>query len=135
MPEVIAPEQPAWAGSNWQSYCVRLSGSFEQRQVMQDMLDLGIATRPGIMCAHQEIAYEAQVWSCGRDREVCGCEPHACAQLHESETARATCILLPIFHEMTDAQQSRVVDALQQACRRTIDNPSTKSDSQQPQSA
>ena len=49
--------EPAWARSNWQSYCVRLDGDLDQRAVMQHMLDRGIATRRGIMCAHLEPAY------------------------------------------------------------------------------
>src|SRR6267143_102146 len=43
--EVEAPVEPAWARSNWQSYCVRLADGYHQRQIMQLMLDSGIATR------------------------------------------------------------------------------------------
>ncbi len=48
---------PTGRDSNWQSYCVRLSAELDQRTVMQHMLDEGIATRRGIMCAHLEPAY------------------------------------------------------------------------------
>ena len=42
-----APREPAWARSNWQSYCVRLAPDLDQRMFMQGMLDRGIATRRG----------------------------------------------------------------------------------------
>ena len=34
--------EPAWARTNWQSYCVELSGIVDQRAVMQRMLDAGV---------------------------------------------------------------------------------------------
>ncbi len=73
IPGLILPTEPEWARSNWQSYCVRLPENTDQRQVMQAMLDEGIATRRGIMCAHLEPAYSAAgSWRCaaGRMRAV-----------------------------------------------------------------
>ncbi|PYS38236.1 MAG: aminotransferase DegT [Acidobacteria bacterium] len=113
IPGLVLPQEPAWARSNWQSYCVRLPRSCEQRVVMQKMLDEGIATKPGIMCAHREPAYQNQVWSCGE-----GCIPAKCIHLTESEKAQTQCILLPLFHEITEEDQVRVVDALRTACYR-----------------
>jgi perosamine synthetase len=97
------PYEPAWAHSNWQSYCVRLPEGTDQRAVMQFMLDNGIATRRGIMCAHLERAY-----SCLDLR----------FPLTESELAHQDCILLPLYADMTDAEQRCVVDVLREACRR-----------------
>lgn len=57
VPHVKAPEEPSWARSNWQSYCVRLPRGSDQRRVMQVMLDKGVATRRGIMCIHREESY------------------------------------------------------------------------------
>ncbi|MFO0730017.1 MAG: DegT/DnrJ/EryC1/StrS family aminotransferase [Nitrospiraceae bacterium] len=45
------PVEPAWARSNWQSFCVGLPTECGQRETMQALLDAGIATRRGIMCA------------------------------------------------------------------------------------
>ncbi|PMB41957.1 aminotransferase DegT, partial [Fischerella thermalis CCMEE 5319] len=42
VPGLKLPTEPAWAKSNWQSYCVRLPQKSDQRQVMQTMLDAGI---------------------------------------------------------------------------------------------
>ena len=54
IPGLGLPAEPAWARSNWQSYCVRLPKGLDQRSVMQAMLDEGISTRRGIMCSHRE---------------------------------------------------------------------------------
>jgi perosamine synthetase len=106
------PTEPDWARSNWQSFCVRLTAKYSQVQVMQEMLDLGIATRRGIMCTHREPAYQQEKWSCGIAREKCNCKPGTCDRLIESEKAQDCCILLPLFHQMTDGDLDRVVRAL-----------------------
>jgi perosamine synthetase len=94
---VKAPEEPDWARTNWQSYCVRLPDGARQREVMQFMLDNGVSTRRGIMCVHREPAYADL-----RQR----------FPLPESEKAQNSCIILPLFHDMTDAMQDQVVSAL-----------------------
>jgi dTDP-4-amino-4,6-dideoxygalactose transaminase len=96
------PHEPDWARSNWQSFCVRLPPACDQRTVMQAMLDAGIATRRGIMCAHLEAAYADIV-------------PRTPLPL--SELAQARCILLPLYPQMTDAEQATVAAALRDACR------------------
>jgi len=106
IPGLQLPEEPEWAHSNWQSFCVRLPDSYDQRQVMQALLDGGIATRRGIMCAHREPAYPPGTWTCGQ--ESCSCPPGTCQRLQESEKAQDRSILLPVFHEMTTEEQERV---------------------------
>ena len=97
------PAEPAWARSNYQSYCVRLPDGSDQRSVMQAMLEKGVATRRGIMNAHREPVYaEAPL-------------RHA---LPNSEAAQDSCILLPLYVQMTDAEQEQVVAALKEACAR-----------------
>ena len=105
VPGVIAPREPAWARTNWQSYAVRLSVGLNQCRVMQQMLDDGVATRRGVMNAHREPAYPAGTWRTTSDG------------LTQSEKAQDTTILLPMYHELTDRDQDRVVDALARACR------------------
>jgi dTDP-4-amino-4,6-dideoxygalactose transaminase len=95
------PHEPEWARTNWQSYCVRLPIECDQRRVMQAMLDCGVSTRRGIMCAHREAAY----------RDVT--PRHSLAQ---SEAAQAQCILLPLYPQMGDAEQYRVAETLRDAC-------------------
>jgi dTDP-4-amino-4,6-dideoxygalactose transaminase len=93
------PAEPEWARSNWQSYCVRLPGRVDQKELMQKLLDLGIATRRGIMCSHRESPY-----SNGTLRH----------DLRQSELAQDHSILLPIYAQMSDSDISYVAEALRE---------------------
>lgn len=105
LPGLGLPRVPAWTNPNWQSYCVRLPTYLEQRQVMQHLLDEGIATRRGVMCAHREPAYAQQpFW-------------RAAASLTHSEFLQDHALILPLFPQMTEAEQDRVVDALSSVLR------------------
>jgi dTDP-4-amino-4,6-dideoxygalactose transaminase len=92
-----APQEPHFARSNWQSYCVRLDTDVDQRSVMQHMLDNAVATRRGIMCIHLEAAHA--------DLAV----RHSLAR---SEQARDHSIILPLFPQMNEDVQEQVVSAL-----------------------
>ncbi|MBX6311485.1 MAG: DegT/DnrJ/EryC1/StrS family aminotransferase [Isosphaeraceae bacterium] len=118
IPGLGLPEEPPWARTNWQSYCVRLPDGRDQRRVMQAMLDAGISTRRGVMCAHREPAYASgrEPWSCGAGPGPCGCPTGSCARLIESERAQGRTLILPLFHQMTDADQEAVAAALRSAC-------------------
>ncbi len=111
------PVEPEWARSNWQSFCVRLPDHCRQKQVMQRMLDAGVATRRGIMCSHREPAYVGEPWSCGVTPGDCACAPGTCERLAESERAQDHGLILPLYHQMTELEQDSVVDALSRACR------------------
>ncbi len=89
---VSVPQEPEWARSNWQSYCCRLEEWISQVDVMQALLDRGIASRRGIMCAHKEGAYGDLQW---RSESL----------LEESVKAQEQCLLLPLFHQLSDADQ------------------------------
>ena len=93
--------EPDRARTNWQSYCVRLPDRVDQREVMQSMLDRGIATRRGIMCIHREKPYAET----------------ARFPLPVSEDAQDRTILLPLYPQMTEAEQDQVIGALQEAVR------------------
>jgi dTDP-4-amino-4,6-dideoxygalactose transaminase len=97
------PFEPEWARSNWQSYCVRLPARLDQKAVMQSLLDRGISTRRGIMCAHREPPYAGQ-------------QPRH--NLRQSELAQDHCILLPLYTQMSDDDQERVADAVRRECMR-----------------
>jgi len=108
-------EEPEWARSNWQSFCIWLPAGTGQRQSMQRMLDACIATRRGVMCAHREAAYPRTTWTCGG--VACECNAGTCVRLIQSERAQDGSILLPLFAQMTDEEQDRVVAALRDALR------------------
>lgn len=114
-PGVIAPTVPDWARTNWQSYCVRLREGIDQAAVMQFLLDRGISTRRGIMCAHREAAYGHATWRCGEP----ACTGNSdCRHLRQSEAAQDHSIILPLFHELTYEQQGSVVRDLREALRK-----------------
>ena len=98
---VSIPTEPEWARTNWQSYAVRVDAG-HRRQIMQRMLDAGISTRRGAMNAHREAAYPAGTW-------------RAAGSLQESEAAQDAAVVLPLFHQLTEADQDRVVEELARA--------------------
>lgn len=95
------PQEPEYARTNWQSYCVRLPDEADQRGVMQFMLDAGVATRRGIMCAHREAAYKGV----------------AHGDLRHSEAEQDHSIILPFYPQMSDDEVATVCDVLKQATR------------------
>ena len=109
---VVLPEEPTWARTNWQSYCVRLARGIDQRTVMQRMLDRGVSTRRGVMCAHREAAYPPGTWRCGA-----GCDGAPCTHLAVSESIQDTGLILPLYQQMTGDEQGRVIEALAAAVR------------------
>lgn len=116
IPGLVLPFEPEGVRSNWQSFCVRLPPGCDQRVVMQSMLDAGVATRRGIMCAHREPACDdPSSWSCGESRAACGCASRVCRRLARSEEAQDRCVLLPLFGEMSTGDVELVVDALRKA--------------------
>jgi perosamine synthetase len=119
IPSITLPHEPEWVRSNWQSYCIYLPEDRDQRGVMQLMLDRGVATRRAVMCAHREPAYEKEPWRCA-ERPACGCEPRTCRRLANSEYAQDHAIVIPLFAQMTEAQQDRVCSALQETLKNDL---------------
>jgi dTDP-4-amino-4,6-dideoxygalactose transaminase len=101
VPELELPDEPDWARSNWQSYCVRLPQNCNQRNAMQQILDRGIATRRGIMCSHREAPYLAA-------------EP--VHPLPRSEEAQDRSIILPLYVQMSRDDVERVCAAVRDVC-------------------
>lgn len=94
---IHVPEEPNWARSNWQSFNIRLPERCDQKTVMQEMLNKGVATRRGIMCAHREEVYKDAQW----DEAL----PHS-----EAEQDRR--LILPLYVQMTDDDIRTVTTAL-----------------------
>jgi dTDP-4-amino-4,6-dideoxygalactose transaminase len=105
LPGVVTPREPEWARTNWQSYAIRLQPPLDQQSVMQRMLDNGVATRRGVMNAHLEASYPPGSWQTTP------------AGLAKSEAAGDTTIVLPLYHDLTEQDQDRVVAALERAVR------------------
>jgi dTDP-4-amino-4,6-dideoxygalactose transaminase len=102
--DVLRPvADPPWGASNFQSYWVEVlaTASLDRDGVLQALADAGISARRGIMAANRQPAYR------GRDTGI--------VPLPATERLTDRTLILPLFHQMTDAEQSRVLDALRSA--------------------
>lgn len=95
-PWLITPFEPEWAYSNYQSYAVTLTENApcSRNQLMQHLLEQGIATRRGIMLAHRERPFT----------QIAEHRP-----LHVSEQSSDSSVLLPLYPTMTPAEQTDVL--------------------------
>jgi dTDP-4-amino-4,6-dideoxygalactose transaminase len=98
-PWLTPPWVPDYAGPNFQSYAVRVSADSPvgRNDLMQRLLDEGIATRRGVMLAHLEEPYLG---------------PAGRGTLPRSEEASERSLLLPLYPQMTRPEQDRVLSAL-----------------------
>lgn len=99
VPGMRLPQEPAWARTNWQSYCLRLPDGCDQRAVMQTLLEHGIASKRGVMCSHRSPVYAGQ----------------ARVELPESELAEDRSLMLPMYPSLSEVDQNRVVEVLKMA--------------------
>lgn len=99
-PWIATPHVPSFAEPNFQSYAVRLDpeAPISRADLMQRLLDDGIATRRGIMCSHLEPPYRGSTSVRG--------------PLTISEEASARSLLLPLYPTLTETDQDRIVAAL-----------------------
>lgn len=103
IPGLRAVADPPWGTGNFQSYWVEVEPSFgaSREDTMEVLARADISARRGIMAAHRQPAY--------RDVDT-GSVP-----LPVTERLTDRTLILPLFHELTDAEQLRVVDALRDA--------------------
>jgi perosamine synthetase len=97
---IVPPQEPAGHKHNFQSYMVRLTPDAPvcRDELMQEMLNQGVSTRRGVMAIHRELPYRNARWD---------------ALLPETNIVTGTTIILPLFHDMTEAQQDHVIDCLE----------------------
>jgi dTDP-4-amino-4,6-dideoxygalactose transaminase len=95
---LILPDDPMNGTTNYQSYSVSLTERFPLARdaLMQRLQDAGISTRRGVMAAHREPAFAGvQV------------EP-----LPNTDYLTDNSIILPLYHQMTEADIERVATAV-----------------------
>jgi perosamine synthetase len=114
-PMLVPPHERPWMRANFQSYPLRIRAGarLSQVEIMQHLLDRGVASRRGVGNAHTEPAYASTPWSCGP--EPCDAQLHRqgrCLRLRHSEEARDQTIMIPLFHGMTEEEQEQVIAAL-----------------------
>ena len=96
---IMPPAEPAGYRHNFQSYMARLTkdAPVSRDKLMQLLLDRGISTRRGVMATHRETPYRNPRW----ERE-----------LPETNAATDECIILPLFHQMTEEEQEFILSSL-----------------------
>jgi len=97
IPWLKGPADLDYCRSNWQSFPVRVleNSPLARNELMQKLLDEGFSTRFGIMNAHQEKPYKDLGFS-----------------LKNSEDARDSVILFPLFHELTTENIKQIIKVL-----------------------
>ena len=98
---LVPPAVPTDCRHNFQSYMVRLENTapIGRDDLMQELLDRGIATRRGIMAIHREAPYRDARWD---------------NQLPQTEYVTDNTIILPLFYNMTEEEQDYVIDCIEQ---------------------
>jgi dTDP-4-amino-4,6-dideoxygalactose transaminase len=93
------PAEPEGYFTNWQSYSITLLDEcpVDRNDLMQQMLDEGIATRRGIMTTHRETAYKEE------------CKG---LSLPISEKAADRSIIIPLYVPMAAEDQDKVITTL-----------------------
>jgi perosamine synthetase len=93
------PARPSYAGHAYQSYGLRLTQDChcERDDLLRKLVDLGISCRRGIPPVHLEPLYVSRYGS---------------ISLPVTEEVAERSIFLPIFAALSDADQSRVIDAV-----------------------
>lgn len=95
------PYAPPYAPHTYQSYCLRVRADSPRTrdEIMAEMQAAGIATRRGVMAIHLEPYYR---------------ERFGTISLPVTEAATRTTLLLPIYAQMTEADQDTVIRRLRE---------------------
>lgn len=95
------PIEPEGCYSNYQSYSIYLEDNctIDRNELMQKLLDKGIATRRGVMTAHRESAYR---------------ERSAGVHLPVSEKACDRSIIIPLYVPMSDEEVETVINCFKE---------------------
>ncbi len=89
---------PDHGTSNFQSFWVQVGPGYplDREELMAHLAEAGISARRGIMAAHRQSAYAG----------------HEHAPLPVTERLTDSTVILPLYHQMTDDEQGRVIDAV-----------------------
>ncbi|BDO41347.1 DegT/DnrJ/EryC1/StrS family aminotransferase [Cellulomonas sp. NTE-D12] len=101
IPGLRAVADPAWGTCNFQSFWVEVGPGYplDREGLLAHLADQEISARRGIMASHRQPAYAAT--------------DHV--PLPVTEHLTDTTLILPVFHQMSESEQHRVVDALRSA--------------------
>jgi dTDP-4-amino-4,6-dideoxygalactose transaminase len=101
---LVMAADPPWGTTNYQSFWVLLPDDFPigRNQLLEDLASQGISARRGIMASHLEPAYAG----------------HPRPDLPVTERLTRQSLILPLYHELTEQDQDRVVGAVLAAAHR-----------------
>jgi perosamine synthetase len=101
IPGLEFQKQAAWARSNWQTLALRLSPGADPSVVRSRLQEAGVCVQKGVACSHRQPVREAP-WRQAGSLEV-------------GERAEDRSLVIPLFHDMSEADQRRVALALAEA--------------------
>lgn len=99
---IIPPAVPDYATHGWQSYAIRLADDarVSRNEVAQRLLDAGIACRPAYMACHLQDVFRRL---------------YPDLRLPGTERALKSVIILPLYPQMSDAEQEYVINCVARA--------------------
>jgi perosamine synthetase len=98
VPGLELPDDPPYGTTNYQSFSIVVTHDYpiDRNQLMKEAHEAGISTRRGIMAAHREPSFSDVT----------------AGDLPVTEFLTENSVIVPLFHEMTAADQQRVVSLL-----------------------
>jgi dTDP-4-amino-4,6-dideoxygalactose transaminase len=104
VPGLVVAADPEYGETNYQSFWIVLPDDYpvDRDELLQRLFDAGVSARRGIMAAHREPAYAG----------------HGAEELPVTDWFTTRSLILPLFHEMTEAEQEHVVEVICQAAER-----------------
>ncbi|GGK79336.1 aminotransferase DegT [Sphaerisporangium melleum] len=103
IPGLAMVGDPEHGTTNYQSFWIALPGDFpmSRNELLVHLAGRGVSARRGIMAAHLEPAYAGV----------------PAGELPHTEWLTRNSLILPLFHQMTEAEQDQVAEALHAAAR------------------
>ena len=98
-----AVTDPAWGTCNFQSYWVEVGPEYpiDREGLVERLARAEISARRGIMAAHRQPAYSGSAGSAG--------------PLPVTDHLTDHTLILPLFHQISESEQARVIDVLRDA--------------------
>jgi dTDP-4-amino-4,6-dideoxygalactose transaminase len=102
IPDLRAVADPPWGKCNFQSFWIEVAPNFplSREELLSKLARADISARRGIMSAHRQPPYAS--FATGN-------------QLPITERLTDQTLILPLFHQMNDSEQARVVEVLRAA--------------------
>jgi dTDP-4-amino-4,6-dideoxygalactose transaminase len=105
IPDLRAVIDPPWGKCNFQSFWVEVAPNFplSREELLSRLARADISARRGIMSAHRQPPYASSV---------------PAGHLPVTERLADNTIILPLFHQISESEQARVIEVLQSAAAR-----------------